>query len=212
MALKHFTERHIVKLIATQTRRADLDPVALARAHTTLGRLIAGELVEELPLAPSMIQHPQGLRSGWCVADEDEIVLVIFMRAGLYVGEGVREVLPNAQVVHVSPRRGVGLSEQELDALGPVAQRRVVLIDAVVNTGASMEATLAQLRARGAGWIAALALVSPLTTAMRMEHTHADVSFYFARLSENQYVGSGATDTGNRLFGTKSIHSSEEIK
>jgi hypothetical protein len=26
--------------------------------------------------------------------------------------------------------------------------------------------------------------------------------FYFARTSENTYVGKGTTDTGNRLFGT----------
>jgi len=77
------------------------------------------------------------------------------------------------------------------------------IIDAVVNTGATLEPVLAQLRAhRDAALVAVLALVAPMATAERMAAAHPGVHFLFARLSDNQYVGRGATDTGNRLFGT----------
>ena len=202
MPLKHFTDRHLVRLLATESRRTDTTPVELSRSHVALGRFLAGELVELLPLDPRQIQHPQGLRTGWRIAGEAEILLVTLMRAGLYAAEGVREVLPNARVVHVSPRRGVGLADSDLQGLGSVEGRRVVLIDSVVNTGASMEPLLAQLRDRGASWLAVLALVAPVPTAERLEREHPDVNFFFARVSDNQYVGKGSTDTGNRLFGT----------
>jgi len=198
----HFTDRHVVRLLATESRRTDTTPFELARSHVALGRFVAGQLVEQLELAPREIQHPQGVRTGWQVADEADITLVTFMRAGLYTAEGVRDVLQHARVVHVSPTRRVGLSAAELAESGPIAGRRFVLIDSVVNTGASLEPVLAQLRDGGAAWLGVVTLVSPVPTARRLEVEHPDVHFYFARVSENQYVGKGSTDTGNRLFGT----------
>jgi len=202
MPLKHYTERHAVRLLATESRRTDTTPFELSRSHVALGRFVASELVEDLPLEPRPIHHPQGLRQGWKVEGEHEIVIVTLMRAGLYAAEGVREVLPSARVLHVSPKRGAGLGQAELDELGAIRGRRFVLVDSVVNTGASVEPVIAQLRDGGAGWIAVVALVGPVPTVERLDREHPDIHFYFARISENQYVGKGSTDTGNRLFGT----------
>lgn len=202
MPVTHYTDRHIVRLLATETRRTDSLPHELSRSHVALGRFLAGELVELLPLEPREILHPQGSRQGWRVANEASITLVCLMRAGLYVTEGVREVLPSARVVHVSPRRGVGLDANELAEPGAIGDGRFILIDSVVNTGASVEPVLGQLREQGASLLVVLSLVAPVPIARRLEVEHPDVHFLFARISENQYVGKGATDTGNRLFGT----------
>lgn len=202
MPLTHYTDRHIVRLLATQTRRTDVTPHELSRTHVALGRFLAGELVERLPLEPCEIQHPQGVRQGWRLAGEADITVICFMRAGLYVTEGVREVLTSAPVVHVSPVRGIGLTDADLAMLSQIAGGTFVIVDSVVNTGASLEPVLGQLRARGADMLAVLALVSPVPTAERLAAEHPDVHFLMARVSENQYVGKGGTDTGNRLFGT----------
>jgi len=199
--LTHFTERHIVQLLASESRRTDTTPHALSRAHVALGRFLAGELVERLALDPCDIQHPQGVRSGWRVADEASIVLLPFMRAGLYAADGVREVLQNSQVLHVHPERSVGLSAGELAGLDALGARVGVIVDAVVNTGATLEPVLAQLRGRFER-VYMLALVAPAETANRLERDWPQVEFLFARTSTNQYVGAGTTDTGNRLFGT----------
>jgi uracil phosphoribosyltransferase len=202
MPLIQFTERNVVRLLATQTRRVDISPHELTRSHVALGRFLGGELLEHLTLEPCEIQHPQGVRQGWRVAREAEIAVLCFMRAGLYVTEGVREVLTSAPVFHVTPSQGVGLSEAVLRDLPTPEGRTFVIADSVVNTGASLEPVLGQLRARGAGMIAVVSLVSPIETADRLAAAYPDVHFLFARVSENQYVGKGATDTGNRLFGT----------
>lgn len=203
MPLTHFTDRHLVRLLATQTRRTDLTPHELTRAHIALGRFLAGELVEQLPLESYDIPHPQGVRPGWRIADEPSVALLCFLRAGLYAAEGVREVLPRAPVLHIAPRRDTGLSAEERRAVEACGARAFVLIDAVVNTGATLEPVLAQLRARpDVALVAVVALVAPAATAERLALAHPEVHFLFARLSDNQYVGRGATDTGNRLFGT----------
>lgn len=209
MPLKHYTDRHLVRLLATRSRRTDLTPWELTQSHVELGRFLAGELVELLELEPCDIQHPQGMRKGWKVAREEEFVLLPFMRAGLYTAEGVREVLRLAPVVHIAPKREAGLSEAELSLLPTIEGRTFILIDSVVNTGASLEPVLRQLRDRGAGRLIVLALVGPEQTAKRLESTFSDVHFLFARVSDNQYTGSGATDTGNRLFGTLPLRNLE---
>lgn len=201
MPLTHFTDRHVVRLLATDTRRTDTTPYDLTRAHVGLGRFLAGELVEELDLEPCEIQHPQGVRSGWRVANEAGIVIMPFLRAGFYVAEGVREVLRSAQVLHVRPSRGEGLTPGDLSSFEALNPKVAVLTDAVVNTGASLEPVLCQLEGRVAR-VFVLSLVSPVPTAERLAEAWPQVRFLFARVSTNQYVGAGTTDTGNRLFGT----------
>lgn len=204
MPVIEYGERHIVKLLATETRRADSSPKDLADAHEQLGFFLAGELLEHLDLEPRDIRHPQGLRSGWQVAGEDGVALVVLMRAGLYVAEGIRRVLRRAPAHHVSPRRGIGLADAEVLSILDGRPHTVVLIDAVVNTGASLEPVLAQLAGRR---LLVASLVAPRPTAERLASTWPEVHFLFARISDNQYVGRGSTDTGNRLFGTHGLAS-----
>ena len=206
MPLTHYTCRHLVQVLATETRRTDTTPQALALSHIALGRFLAGELVEEFQLEPCEIQHPQGVRQGWRIADEHDIALLVFMRSGLYVAEGVRELFQRAPLHHVLPRRGVGLDDAELEKIVALAPRTCVVIDAVVNTGASIEPVLAQLSEWGFR-IFVLSLVSPKPTVERLAEAWPNVCFMFARVSDNQYVGSNGLDTGNRLFGT--VHSIE---
>ena len=201
MPLTHYSDRHLVKLLATESRRTDTSPLELASSHVALGRFLGGELLEHLALEPHDIQHPQGVRQGWQVAQEHQIALIVLMRAGLYTGQGIREVLRTAPMLHVSAPRGRGLSEGDLGQLRRLGVRTCVLIDSVVNTGASIEPVLGQLAGCGLR-VFVLSLVAPRSTAERLAASWATTHFLFARVSDNQYVGSGSTDTGNRLFGT----------
>ncbi len=201
MPLIHYSSRHYVRLLATESRRTDITPHALTRAHVALGRFLAGELVEYFALEPVEIQHPQGRRQGYRIADASTVALVVFMRAGLYVAEGIREVLEDAPVAHVSPSRERGLSDTDMAAIEELRPKVCVIIDSVINTGASLEPVLKQLGARGMR-LFVLSLVVPTATAERLAQTWPDVHFLLARVSDNQYVGRGGTDTGNRLFGT----------
>lgn len=201
MPLTHYTDRHLVRLLSTDSRRADASPHDLSRSHVALGRFLAGELVEHLAIEPCDILHPQGVRQGFRLADERAIVVVVLMRGGLYVAEGAREILRVAPMLHVRPARGEGLGSAELAELDAHQTTTCILIDSVVNTGASIEPILAQLSERGLRKFV-LSLVAPTPTADRLARVWPDVRFLFARVSDNQYVGQGSTDTGNRLFGT----------
>lgn len=209
MPLIHFTNRHMVQFLATETRKSDMTPHAQGQAQVAFGRYLAAELVEHLDIETCDIQHPQGIRQGWKIAQEQEIALLVMMRSGLYVADGIREVFREAPMFHVHTTRKEGLNKSDLAGLKKQRCKTCIIIDSVVNTGASLEPILRQLTDRGLR-IIVLSLVSPTPTANRLTNDWPDVYFFFGRTSENQYVGKGTTDTGNRLFGTSRIDDDSE--
>ena len=48
MPLTHFTDRHIVRILATQTRRTDLTPHELSRTHVALGAIRDQEMIGQM--------------------------------------------------------------------------------------------------------------------------------------------------------------------
>lgn len=201
MPLHHFTDRRIVQLLSTQTRRVDLSPRELALSHAALGRFLAGEVLEHFSLEEREIAHPQGVRVGMRIKDEHRVALVALLRAGLYAGDGFRDVFASAPLLLAHSSREHGLAAIDLNTLLNLGIRSCIVIDSVVNTGRSIEPVLKQLDAIGIEAIVA-ALVVPRETAERLEQSWPEVHFYFGRVSDNKYVGRGKTDTGHRLFGT----------
>jgi uracil phosphoribosyltransferase len=200
--LIEFGAMHGVRLLADRTRRADLDPKDLGDAYADLGMFLALNLAGDLELEEYPIQHCQGQRTGVRVRNEGGIAVLLLMRAGLYLGQGVRSVLRSAQFYLVNPKRGEGLSAKEMEEISSGRPHTLIIVDSVVNTGGTMRPIFAQASSLGVSKVLVMAAVSPVDQANSIAREFKDVRFYFARLSTNSYVGKGGTDTGNRLFGT----------
>ena len=204
MKFFEFTDRNFVAHFATQTRRADISPKELSENHKYLGRFLAENISDFLEMEEIDINHPQGIKKGKSIK-ESNVIILCFMRAGLYVAEGIREVLHNASLVTVKPIKGAGLNKNDLSQLPPdLYNRHIIIADSVVNTGKSLFPVLEQLENCGVKSIHVASLVMPLKTAQHIKSTYKEsekICFHIARISENSYVGKGKTDTGNRLFG-----------
>jgi uracil phosphoribosyltransferase len=124
------------------------------------------------------------------------------MRAGFYLAQGFRSVLRRAQFYPVNPKRGLGLSENEMGEVSSGSPHTLIIIDSVINTGGTIIPIFQQATKLGVAKIIVAAAVSPVNQAQAIAASNPAVMFYFARTSENSYVGKGVTDTGNRLFGT----------
>jgi len=200
--LKHFTDRKAVHLIATESRRIDITPYQLSQVHIEMGKYLAYEILEELELEDCEIQHPQGLKTGKRLKNEKNVLIMDFMRAGVYLGDGLRYIFQNSPYFHVSPKRNEGLPQEDLDSLGSVDGKVIILVDSVINTGNTMRPVIEQLVKFKPRKIFATCQVMPYDTAESLEKEYPEVLFFIFRLSANKYVGKGKTDTGNRLFGT----------
>ena len=200
--LKHFTERKAVQLIATESRRIDITPHRLSQVHIEIGKYLANEILEEFELENCEIKHSQGIKVGKQLSQEKNIIILDFMRAGVYIGDGLRYIFQNSPYHHIYPERDQGLSEKELKMLYFLKDKIVIIVDSVINTGNTMIPVIQQISNYNPKKIIVTCQVMPFDTAEMLEKRFPDVSFYIFRLSDNKYVGKGITDTGNRLFGT----------
>ncbi|MHA1342013.1 MAG: uracil phosphoribosyltransferase [Promethearchaeota archaeon] len=204
MPLYHYTQKNAIQLLATQSRRADLTPYELSQVHIELGRYLAYQIAEEIPLEEYEILHSQGKAIGKRIKNEKDILIFVFMRAGLYLGEGIRILFHSSPYYHINAKRGIGLTEDEFKSLVPfeLDNKIIILVDAVINTGDTMRPVINLFQEKNPKNIIVACSVMPDFTAFKLEKEYPNVNIYTIRISKNSYVGKGKTDTGNRLFGT----------
>jgi len=167
-----------------------------------MGKYLAYEILEELEMEDCEIQHPQGIKTGKQLKNKKNVIILDFLRAGVYLGDGIRNILQNSPYYHISPKRNEGISEKELSQLPNFKEKSVILVDSVINTAATMIPVIEQIKLQTPRKILVTCQVMPYDTAEMLDNKFPDINFYIFRLSYNKYVGKGKTDTGNRLFGT----------
>jgi uracil phosphoribosyltransferase len=185
-----------LQLLNTQSRRADLSPVQLAEVHRALGRVLSYEYVNGMELETIQIAHVQGVKDGIGLGNGSFTVVIALMRSGLYVAEGFREILDGQsrlEFINGATDLPAVLNGYNLQ------ETHVVLADSVINSGKSVEDILAVMPSCKSVTVVCQVMqegfaLSPLTN-------DDTVTFITCRISSNYYVGSGKTDTGDRLFG-----------
>lgn len=200
--LHHFTDVPACKLLADRTRRSDMDVNDYSESYAEMGRFLAMQLVNEFELEEYDMQHCEGIRKGVRIRNENKIGILCLMRAGLYLSQGCRVIFRNSPMHLISPVRDIGLSPAEIEEIKSSELDSIIIVDSVVNTGKTIRPIFAQAKGLGIKKVIVMAGVTPFPQANSIAGDYPEIKFYFGRLSHNTYVGSGTTDTGNRLFGT----------
>jgi uracil phosphoribosyltransferase len=185
----------VMSLLVDQTRRAQNQGPALANLHRQVGAQLATHVASRAELEPVGIVHPMGESTGVALDPERAPVIVVLMRGGLFVAEGIWECIPGAALVCIRE------AEELADVRWP-HRRPAVLVDSVLDSGRSMEACLAALLPNKPEWVTVATLVANDEGLSRCVQRWPGVDFVTARVSTRSYVGRGSTDTGARLFGT----------
>ncbi len=145
------------------------------------------------------IPHVEGKHTeGYQLLYEKETSIVALMRGGEAMALGVSQAFPLAMFVRANAHSDIKPHH---------LMRRVILVDSVVNSGATVVEFVQHIRS--------LNSTKPVVVATGVAQAHsvsenlsprldrfAEVSLVTLRLSDNKFKGSGATDTGNRLFNT----------
>lgn len=189
------TQCPVMRLLVDRTRRASVRGAELAAAHRAVGTHLAPFAARRCTLEEVAIDHVAGPSSGVRLTEPLAPIILVLMRAGLFVGEGLWSALPGTALV---PWSGDG----EALADAPIAGRPVIVVDSVINSGRSIDRALQQLLPRKPAWVTVAALVANEQGLAGCVERWADVDFAIARVSKRSYVGKGTTDTGARLFGT----------
>ncbi len=139
-----------------------------------------------------------------------KISIVPILRAGLGMLDGLSEMIPNARISVV----GLYRDEETLrpipyfEKLVPKIDQRISLIlDPMLATGGTFNATVDMVKKAGCTRIKGLFLVAAPEGIEAVQNAHPDVDIYVAAvdkcLNDRGYILPGLGDAGDKLFGTK---------
>tara|TARA_B100000609_G_scaffold191566_1_gene180510 strand:+ start:511 stop:1125 length:615 start_codon:yes stop_codon:yes gene_type:complete len=199
----HFTDVPSMQVMATKSRDSALPGHELSQVHQKMGEYLGQHIVGLIGLEEIEFQHVQGIRKGPALSTNNKIVILPLLRAGLFAGLGIWDSIPSASFVPITPIRGEKLSNSQIKGMPSLNDMIVIVADAVINTGESLQPVLRWILDQSPHKVIVSSLVTPVPTAERLTLEYPNVEWVHARVSHNQYVGKGGTDTGNRLFNTK---------
>lgn len=194
------------KLLMTPMRDARVAGPALREAHRRAGWFLAVNLVSDIVgLEAHATPHVQGHDTdGFRLRDEAQTLIIPLMRGGEAMAFGVNDAFPTAGLLHAS--RPETIDNEHLRE-----RRTAILVDYVINSGASMVAFLDRLKVLGGVRIVIVAGVVQQQAVSEggLLHRHLarsrDIHLCMLRTSQNKFAGRGSTDTGNRLFNTTEL-------
>ncbi|KIE42967.1 uracil phosphoribosyltransferase [Geobacter anodireducens] len=204
--LTHPLVRHKIGLM----READISTKKFRELAAELARLLAYEACGDFPLEVRTITGWDGNPVEIEQIKGKKVTVVPILRAGIGMLDGVLDMIPNAKVSVV----GLARNEETLEAhtylekfVGKLDERLALILDPMLATGGSMEATISMLKRNGCRQIRVLALVAAPEGLSRVTAAHPDVDIYVAAidrcLNGHGYILPGLGDAGDKIFGTK---------
>lgn len=178
------------------------------RQHAAIvSKILLVEATRHLTLTDRAIETP--LESTTAQALADQVVVVPVLRAGLAMLFAAQDFLPDAPVGFL------GLERDEQTALAReyyqklprlLAETRVLVIDPMLATGGSLDATIAALKEKQATAITTVCIVAAPEGVRHLEEHHPDVPIITAaldrELNDAKFILPGLGDFGDRYFGT----------
>ena len=166
-------------------------------------------LKENVPTVAKEVKTPLETCTQY-VVENDAIVIVPILRAGLGMVNGVHVLVPLAKVGHI------GMCRNE-ETLAPdtyycklpegIENKLVIVIDPMLATGGSACDAIQLLKGKGCKNIKFMSIIGAPEGISRVAEAHPDVKIYVSTLdrclNEHGYILPGLGDAGDRLFGTK---------
>lgn len=137
------------------------------------------------------------------------ILLIPILRAGLGMVQGFSELLSHAKIGHIGLYRNTnGNIKEYLYKLPEISKNaKVILLDPMLATGASLEIAIQKLKDDGFRDIIVVNLIASKCGTDVIHNKHKDVKIFVAaldkELNNKGYIIPGLGDAGDRLFGTK---------
>ena len=167
------------------------------------------ESLKDVPTVEKEVKTPLEVCTQRMVED-DSVVIVPILRAGLGMVNGVHVLFPLAKVGHIGMYRDEEtLEPQTYYCKLPqgIENKFVLLVDPMLATGGSACDAIQLLKDKGCKNIKFMAILGAPEGVARLAETYPDVKIYVSTLdrclNEHGYILPGLGDAGDRLFGTK---------
>lgn len=204
----HLFEHPLIHHKVAQLRDERTDCTTFRTLVEELAMLMAYEVTDDLPTRAVAVKTPIDMAQCQMV-DEENIIIVPILRAGLGMVSGFQRLLPRARVGHI------GMSRNEETHLPEayyykmpkgIEKATVIVVDPMLATGGSACDAIRFLKDSGASHLKFVGLIAAQAGLDALTAAHPDVNIYIAErdavLNENAYIVPGLGDAGDRIFGT----------
>ena len=171
--------------------------------------LMAYESLKDVPTVAKEIKTPLETCTQYVVED-NSVVIVPILRAGLGMVNGIHVLFPLAKVGHIGMYRNEATLEPKTyycKLPKDIGNKLVILIDPMLATGGSACDAIQLLKDKGCKNIKFMAIIGAPEGVSKVAEAHPDVKVYVSTLdrclNEHGYILPGLGDAGDRLFGTK---------
>lgn len=205
----HVVEHPLIKHKIGLLRKDDISTSRFRALATEISRLLTYEATKDLETETVSIK-------GWAGDVEvdsikgKKITVVPILRAGLGMMDGVLDMVPGAKVSVVGFYRNeetLQPVEYYVKLANNIQERIAIILDPMLATGGTLEATIQLLKDAGCTKIKGLFLVCAPEGIDRILAKHPDVEIYTAavdeKLNDIGYILPGLGDAGDKIFGTK---------
>ncbi len=208
MAL-HVVDHPLIRHKVGLLREKNISTKDFRALASEIARLLTYEATKDFPTESIDIDTWAGVTQVERIKGK-KITFVPILRAGLGMMDGVFDLIPSAKVSIV----GFYRDEETLQPVQyyvklakNIEQRTALILDPMLATGGTLEATITLLKEAGCTSIKGLFLVSAPEGVEKIQKAHPDVDIYTAalddHLNDNGYIIPGLGDAGDKLFGTK---------
>ena len=167
------------------------------------------ESLKDVPMIAKEVKTPLETCTQYIVED-DSIVIVPILRAGLGMVNGVHTLFPLAKVGHIGMCRNEETLKPETyycKLPQGIENKFVIVVDPMLATGGSACDAIQLLKNRGCKNIKFMAILGAPEGISHLAETHPDIQIFVSTmdrcLNEHGYILPGLGDAGDRLFGTK---------
>ncbi len=208
MAL-HLVDHPLIRHKVGLLREHDISTSHFRTLANEITRLLTYEATKDFETEKITIQ-------GWAGEVEvdaikgKKVTVVPILRAGLGMLDGVYDMIPGAKASVV----GFYRNEETLEPVqyyvklaNKIEERTALILDPMLATGGTLNATIKLLKEAGCKSIRGLFLCAAPEGINRILTAHPDVDIYVAavdeKLNDIGYIIPGLGDAGDKIFGTK---------
>ncbi len=197
----------VVKTLVNHLRETKTDALRFRHIVQELSRLLCYESLKEEPLHKRNIEYWQGKAEVDFIQEED-LVFVTVLRAGLPMIESLSSLFPNAVSGFLAMKRDENTHQSVLyyDRVPDCEGKTVILVDPMVATGGSLCDGLQLLKKKLPKKIISLNIIGSPEGLAIVEQKYPEVELYIAqideKLNENMFILPGLGDAGDRQYNT----------
>lgn len=197
----------VTKTLVTHLRDQRRDAIRFRHTIAELTKQLVYEALKDFPLIKKEISVWQGDGNFYTI-DEENIMVVTVLRAGMPMLDSVMELLPEAQAGFLAMKRDEETHESVLyyDRLPECKGKTILLVDPMVATGGSIVDALELIFKREPLEVITLNIIGSPEGLEVVQSTYPGVDIYIAqideRLNEDKYIIPGLGDAGDRAYNT----------